>query len=91
MAKNLQFFFLNLEKNRAIQNQICLLKIGEKEVKYQSETLQKLCQFYEELFSKKVFNSNEVIAHYLSYFSLLKLTKEQIEQCEGEMTKTGLN
>ena len=53
-------FFLNLEKDRAIQNQIRLLKIGEKEIKDQSEILQNLYQFYEELYSKKVFNSNEV-------------------------------
>ena len=53
-------FFLNLEKDRAIQNQIRLLKIGKKEIKDQSEILQNLYQFYEELYSKKVFNSNEV-------------------------------
>ena len=34
--------FPNLENNQAIQNQICLLKIDEKEVKDQSEILQKL-------------------------------------------------
>ena len=53
-------FFLNLEKHRATQNQIRSLKIGEKEIKDQSEILQNLYQFYEELYSKKVFNSNEV-------------------------------
>ena len=53
-------FFLNLEKHRATQNQIRLLKIGEKEIKDQSEILQNLYQFYEELYSKNVSNSNEV-------------------------------
>ena len=47
----------------------------------------KFIQFYEELFSKKVFNSNEVVANYLKDISLSKLTKEQSEQCEGEITK----
>ena len=49
--------------------------------------LQNLYQCNEELFSKKVFNPNEVIAHYLKDISLPKLTKEQIEQCEGEITE----
>ena len=34
-------------------------------------------QFYTELFPKNVFNSNEVIAHYIKNISLPKLTKEQ--------------
>ena len=45
-------------------------------------------QFYEELFSKDVFTSNEVIAHYIKNISLPKLTKEQSEQFEGEITKS---
>ena len=39
------------------------------------------------MFSKKVFNSNEVVANYLKDISLSKLTKEQSKQCEGEITK----
>ena len=58
-----------------------------KERKNQCKILQNLYQFYEELFSKKVFNSNEVVANYLKDISLSKLTKEQSEQCEGEITK----
>ena len=41
----------------------------------------------EELFSKKVSNSDDVIAYYLNDTSLSKLTKEQREQCQGEITK----
>ena len=63
MTKNSKFkkyskFFLNLEENWAIQNQTRLRKIDEKEIKYQSEILQNLYQFYEELFSKYVCHSN---------------------------------
>ena len=52
----------------------------------------KICiyQFYEELFSKKVSNSNEVIAHCLKDISLPKLTKEQNKQCEDELTENGV-
>ena len=53
-----------------------LLEIGEKEIKDQSEILQNLYQFYEEIFSKKVPISNEVIANYLKDINLPKLTKE---------------
>ena len=49
MAKNLQYFFLTWIKPHAIQNQIHLIKTGEKEVKHQSQILLKLYQFYEEL------------------------------------------
>ena len=42
-------------------------------------------QFYEELFSKKVSNSDLVIGHYSKDISLPKLTKEQSEQCEDEI------
>ena len=52
MAKNLQYFFLIWIKPHAIQNQIHLIKTGEKEVKHQSQILLKLYQFYEELLSK---------------------------------------
>lgn len=51
MAKNLQYFFLIWIKPQAIQNQIHLLKTGEKEVKIQSQILLKLYQCYEELLS----------------------------------------
>ena len=44
-------------------------------------------QFYEELFSKKVYNSNLVITHYLKDISLPKLTKGQSKQCEDEITE----
>ena len=44
-------------------------------------------QFYEELFSKEISSSNDVIALYSKNISLPKLTKEQGEQCEGEITK----
>ena len=41
-----------------------LLKIREKEIKDKKKNTAKF-KFYEELFSKMVSNSNEVIAHYL--------------------------
>ena len=44
-------------------------------------------QVFEELFSKKVSNSNEIIAHCLKDISLQKLTKEQSKECEVEITK----
>ena len=46
-----------------------------------------LYQFCEELFSEKVSISNKIIAHYLKDVSLPKLTEEQSEQSEGEITE----
>ena len=48
-------------------------------------------QLYEELFSKEVSSSNEVIAHYLKDISLPKLSEEQNEQFEDEVTKNEVN
>ena len=53
MLKNLKKI-LNLKKNRAIQTQIHLIKIGEKKLKHQRVILKNFYQFYEELFSKKI-------------------------------------
>ena len=78
-------FFLNLEKDWAIQNQIRLLKIGEKEINDQSEILQNLYQFYEELYSKKFLIQMKLIDHYLKDTNKPKLTKEQSKQWEGEI------
>ena len=57
-----------------------------KDQKNKKKILQNLCQVYDELFSKNVSNSNEVIAQYFKDISLPKVTKEQSEQCEGEIT-----
>ena len=62
----------------------------KRKLKDQNEIQQSLYQYYEKLFPKKVFNSNEVIAHYLKDFSLPKLTKEQSQQCEGEITENAV-
>ena len=47
--------------------------------------MQNLCQFYEELLSSS--SSNEITSHYLKDAGPPKLTKEQSEQCEGEITE----
>ena len=70
-GKNYSNFFRNLEKKLSHSKPKRFLKIGEKEVKEQSEILQALYQFYQEFFSKKVFNSNEIVA--LKGISLPKL------------------
>ena len=57
-----------------------------KDQKNKKKILQNLCQVYDELFSKNVSNSNEVIAQYFKDISLPKVTKEQSEQWEGEIT-----
>ena len=78
-------FFLNLEKNLALQNQIRLLKIGEKKVKIKVKYCKNCISFMKSYFLKRFLNFNEVIAHYLKDISLPKLTKEQGEQCEANI------
>ena len=54
LARILQNFFLNLEKQHALLNQVRSLLCGEKEVTYKNEINQKLECFYKNLFTEKL-------------------------------------
>ena len=53
-GENSSKFFLNLEKQHALLNQVRSLLCGEKEVTYKNEINQKLECFYENLFIEKL-------------------------------------
>ena len=59
LAKNLQSFFLNLEKNRTTQGQIRTIVSNEKEITDESEINAHIASFYESLFKEKLSFKNE--------------------------------
>ena len=52
-AKNWQFFFLNLEKQRGSQNTIKTLVVEDKEITDQTHFLEHIGEFYETLFKPR--------------------------------------
>ena len=83
-------FFLNLEKNRAVQNQIRTISCSEKEITDEKEINTELFKFYKALFEPKINVSNALIQDYLNRIEIPKLTKEQSQKCEGEITEEEL-
>ena len=49
--------------------------------------MENLHQFYENIFSNDAPNSNKSISNYLKNISLLKISTEQRELCEGKLTQ----
>ena len=77
-------FFLYLEKNRAIQNQIRTISCSEKEITNEKEINTDLFKFYKALLEPKIGVSNALIQDYLNSIEIPKLTKEELQKCEGE-------
>ena len=70
-------FFLNLEKNRAVQNQKRTISCSVKEITDEKELNTELFIFYKTLFEPKIKVSNALIQDYLSRIEIPKLTKER--------------
>ena len=83
-------FFLNLEKNCAVQNQIRTISCSQKEITDEKEINTELFKFYKVLFEPKINLSNALIQDNLNYIEIPKLTKEQPQKCEGEITEKKL-
>ena len=83
-------FFLNLEENYAVQNQIRTIPCCEKEITDEKEINTELFKFYKALFEPKVNVPNALIQDYLNRLEIPKLTKEQSQKCEGTITEEKL-
>ena len=90
LAKNLQSFFLNLEKNRAIQGQVRAIVSNEKEITDESEINAHIAFFYESLFKEKLSFKNENLTQYLENISMPCLSKEKQDSWEGVVTEKEL-
>ena len=83
-------YFLNLEKNRAVQNQIRTISCSEKEITDEKEINTELFKFYKALFEPKINVSNALIQDYLDHVEILKLNKEQSQKYDGKITEDEL-
>ena len=83
-------FFLNLEKQHALLNQVQTLFCGEKEVTDKNEINQELQCFHKNLFTGKLKFKKEDINTYLGQINFPVLTEEQSQTCEGPITKSEL-
>ena len=91
IEKNLQKFFLNLEKSLAVQNQIRNILIGNKEVNSQQDINNELYLHYKNLFNKKQNLSEHDINNFLNGVSKFpQLSTEQSLECEKFITEKEL-
>ena len=79
--------FLKSRKNCAVQNQIWTISCSEKEINDEKEINTELFKFYKALFEPKINVSNASIQDYLNRIEIPKLTTEQSQKCEGEITE----
>ena len=80
-------FFLNLEKNRAIQGQIRITIVNEKEITDEIEINKQISFFYESLFKENLSFSERNLKQYLDNISIPLLSEEKKNSCEGEITE----
>ena len=91
MEKNLQKFFLNLEKSLAVQNQIRNILIGNKEVNSQQDINNELYLHYKNLFNERQNLSEHDINNFLNRVSKFpQLCTEQSHECEKFITEKEL-
>ena len=83
-------FFLNLEKQHALQNQVQTLLFGQNEITNKNQINHQLHHFYKTLFTEKLQIQNEDIAAYLNQINIPVLTGEQSQTCEGPISENEL-
>ena len=83
-------FFLNLEKQHALLNQVGTLLCGEKEVTDKHKINQELECFYKNLCTEKSEFQREDVSAYLSQINIFILMEEQSQTCEGPITESEL-
>ena len=70
--------------------QVRTISCSEKEIANAKEINTELFKFYKALFEPKINVSNALIQDYLNRTEIPKLTKEQSQKCEGEITEEEL-
>ena len=83
-------FFLNLEKQRAVNGLLKKIIVNDKEITTPSELNFELYNFYKKLFQKSVFKSADEISQFLESVKLPKITNEDISVCEKDITENDL-
>ena len=88
-AKNQQFY-LNLEKQRGVQNKIKKIITDDTEVPDQTCILNHINNFYEALFKTREQKTTAEIKDFLNGIDVPKLSENQVKPCEEDLTEKDL-
>ena len=80
-------FFLNLEKSHGLKSQVRSIFVDNKKYDDAKEINKQLLVFYKSLFSEKIENETKFLEEFFKNIDLPKLSHEQINICEGEITE----
>ena len=80
-------FFLNLEKQKAINTTVRHLIDDSKDITDLKEINACICEFYKNLFKKNVSKSNSEKKSFLDSIALPNLTSKSFDICESEITE----
>ena len=83
-------FFLNLEKERAVNSLLKKIIVNDNEITEPSKLNFELYTFYQKLFQKSVFKSTNEISQFLEPIQFPKITNEEISICEKDITEDDL-
>ena len=86
----MEAIFLNLEKQRGVQNAIKKLIIDDTEVTDHTCILNHIKDFYEAFFKKREQKTSAEIKDFLNVIDVLKLSEDQVKLCEEDLTKKDL-
>ena len=86
----MEAIFLNLEKQRGVQNAIKKLIIDDTEVTYHTYILNHIKDFYEAFFKNREQKTSVEIKDFVSVIDVLKLSEDQVKLCEEDLTEKDL-
>ena len=83
-------FFLNLERQRGVQNTIKKLILGDKETIDQTHILEYITEFYKTLFKKRKQKTAAEIKKFLRQLNIPKLPEDKSKLCEEDLIEKDL-
>ena len=75
-------FFLNLEKQRAVNGLLKKVIVNDREISTPLELNREIYEFYQKLFKKSVFKTTDEILQFLEVIELPKISNDQFLICE---------
>ena len=83
-------FFLNLEKQRAVNGLLKKVIVNDREISTPLELNREIYEFYQKLFKKSVFKITDKILQFLEVIELPKISNDQFLICEKEISENDL-
>ena len=83
-------FFLNLEKQRAVNGLLKKVIVNDREISTPLELNREIYEFYQKLFKKSVFKTTDEILQFLEVIELPKISNDQFLICENEISENDL-